>query len=200
MLRLNKYDLQTNFSVRYVFKTSVQDVQYSDRNIVTRVEEVTKFKFLKIAHLLIDLLQYLNGFMQCSSNRKFLDKEVIVNDFRMHYPEYNRKPWGVVSNLIARGQFLYYNHILFFYNVIFLLALVAVDNMKDGKSVEEVSSEESTIDIMSSGDEHIDITNDLDPPESSTRYITETNGSASELAQRYILHLIRCTCYDKFFS
>lgn len=49
----------------------------------------------------------------------------------------------------------------------------------------EVSSDDSTIEIMSSGDELIDITNDLDPSESSMHYITEVNGSASEIAQRY---------------
>jgi len=38
-----------------------------------------------------------------SGKRRFLDKEVIVNALRSEYPEYNRKPWGVMSNLVARG-------------------------------------------------------------------------------------------------
>lgn len=41
---------------------------------------------------------------------------------------------------------------------------------------------------MSSGDEHIDITNDLDPPESLNKYITDVNGSSSELAQEYLFN------------
>lgn len=61
----------------------------------------------------------------------------------------------------------------------FFLALVVVDNMKGEKMIEDVSSEGSTIDIMSSGDEHIDITNDLDPPETST---------VSDCAQEYIFN------------
>jgi len=48
------------------------------------------------------LLQYLIGFME-SGRRRFLDKELIVNALRSEYPEYNRKPWGVLANLIARG-------------------------------------------------------------------------------------------------
>lgn len=64
--------------------------------------------------------------------------------------------------------------------------MVLDNEMKDSiqKNCCEVS-DDSTIEIMSSGDELIDITNDLDPPESSTHYITEVNGSASEIAQRY---------------
>lgn len=69
---------------------------------------------------------------------------------------------------------------------LFFSALVVIDNMKDSKAVEDVSSDDSTIDIMSSGDEQIDITNDLDPPESSNKYITDVNGSSSELAQEYL--------------
>jgi len=42
---------------------------------------------------------------------------------------------------------------------------------------------------MSSGDERIDITNDLDPPENPKHYITEMNISDSELAQEYVLYL-----------
>lgn len=68
-------------------------------------------------------------------------------------------------------------------NIWFLLALAVLDNIKDGKPVEDVSSEGSTIDIMSSGDEHIDITNDLDPPENLNHYITDINSSASEKTQ-----------------
>lgn len=60
--------------------------------------------------------------------------------------------------------------------------------MKDEQTVTEaISSEGSTIDIMSSGDDYIDITNDLDPPESSTKFITDVNNSPSEIAQEYIL-------------
>uniref|UniRef100_A0A2S2QJ24 Nuclear valosin-containing protein-like n=1 Tax=Sipha flava TaxID=143950 RepID=A0A2S2QJ24_9HEMI len=144
MLRLYNFDLQTNFSMKYLNKISVPDVQYSDRNIIPRVEE------------------YLNRFMESSRKRRFLDKELIVNDLRSAYPEYNRKPWGVMSNLIAR-------------------ALAAIDNMKNVNDVEDKSSDGSTIDIMSSGEENIDITNDLDPPESSNHYITDVN--SSEIAQ-----------------
>lgn len=49
------------------------------------------------------------------------------------------------------------------------------------KNVEEVTSEDSTIDIMSSGDEDIDITNDLDPPKTPGHYITDVNSSVYEL-------------------
>lgn len=42
MLRLHNFDLQTNFSLKYLTKTSLQDVQYSDRFIIPRVEEVIK--------------------------------------------------------------------------------------------------------------------------------------------------------------
>lgn len=66
----------------------------------------------------------------------------------------------------------------------FLSALVVVDNMKGGKTIEEVSSEDSTIDIMSSGDEHIDITNDLDPPETST----VSYNTVSDSIQGYIFN------------
>lgn len=63
----------------------------------------------------------------------------------------------------------------------FSSALQAIDNMKNGHNVEEKSSDGSTIDIMSSDEEQIDITNDLDPPESSSHYITDVN--SSEIAQ-----------------
>jgi hypothetical protein len=53
--------------------------------------------------------------------------------------------------------------------------------MKNVNDVEDKSSDGSTIDIMSSGEENIDITNDLDPPESSNHYITDVN--SSEIAQ-----------------
>jgi len=43
--------------------------------------------------------------MQATRKRSFLDKELIVNALRSEYPEYNRKPWGVMSNLVARGLF-----------------------------------------------------------------------------------------------
>lgn len=75
----------------------------------------------------------------------------------------------------------------------FYLALVVIDNMRNGKNAQDhdsISSDDSTIDIMSSGDEDIDITNDLDPPETSNKYITEVNNSASELAQEYVILLI----------
>lgn len=61
--------------------------------------------------------------------------------------------------------------------------------MKDRKTLQELSSEDSTIDIMSSGDEHIDITNDLDPPESSAHYVTDVNSSASEIAQKSVFNI-----------
>jgi len=123
--------------------------------------------------------------MQSTRKRRFLDKELIVNALRSEYPEYNRKPWGVMSNLIARGLFFvnYALKVLTLHNILFLLALAVLDTIKDGKLVEDVSSEGSTIDIMSSGDEHIDITNDLDPPENPNHYITDVNSSVSELAQ-----------------
>lgn len=35
--------------------------------------------------------------------RNFLDKDTMANSLRSKYPEYNRKPWGVLLNLIARG-------------------------------------------------------------------------------------------------
>ncbi|XP_050429869.1 nuclear valosin-containing protein-like [Adelges cooleyi] len=147
MLRLKSYDLDTNFSTKYLNKTSYQDVQYSDRNIIPRVE------------------MFLKQYLEASKQIKYLDKEIIVNSLRSQYPEYNRKPWGVVSNLIAR-------------------ALVVIESKKivNVKNVDPMSSEDSTIDIMSSGEEQIDITNDLDPPECSN-YITEVNVSGSEEAQ-----------------
>lgn len=76
------------------------------------------------------------------------------------------------------------------YNVYFLLALVVVDNMKAGgnmKDVEEVSSDDSTIDIMSSGDEHIDITNDLDPPPEAPIVLYNSD---PEFDQEYVFQLI----------
>lgn len=70
----------------------------------------------------------------------------------------------------------------------FYSALVVIDNMNDSPITENVlSSEESTIDVMSnSGDEEIDITNDLDPPESSENYITDVNHSVTESAKEYL--------------
>lgn len=59
--------------------------------------------------------------------------------------------------------------------------MVAIDNMKNVTEVEDQSSDGSTIDIMSSGEDNIDITNHLDPPESSNHYITDVN--SSEIAQ-----------------
>lgn len=72
------------------------------------------------------------------------------------------------------------------HNIIFLPALAVIDSIKDGKPQEDVSSDGSTIDIMSSGDEHIDITNDLDPPENPNHYITDVNSSVSEIAQECV--------------
>lgn len=66
-------------------------------------------------------------------------------------------------------------------NFLFPSALAAIDNMKNANEAEEKSSDGSTIDIMSSGEENIDITNDLDPPESPNHYITDVN--SSEIAQ-----------------
>jgi len=62
-------------------------------------------------------------------------------------------------------------------------ALVVIDTLKDDKHkpIDDVSSEGSTIDIMSSGEEYIDIT--LDPSIDINPYITDVNGSASEIAQ-----------------
>lgn len=68
------------------------------------------------------------------------------------------------------------------------LALVVLDDMRTRQSLGDVSSDGSTIDIMSSGDEDIDITNDLDPPESARHYITDANNS--EFAQEYVFQLI----------
>ncbi|CAI6366354.1 unnamed protein product [Macrosiphum euphorbiae] len=155
MLRLHNFDLQTNFSLKYLTKTSLQDVQYSDRFIIPRVEE------------------YLNRFMQSARKRRFLDKELIINALRSEYPEYNRKPWGVMSNLVAR-------------------ALVVIDTLKDDKPkpIDDVSSEGSTIDIMSSGEEYIDIT--LDPSIDINPYITDVNGSASEIAQEVGTNSFAC--------
>ncbi|XP_025202664.1 nuclear valosin-containing protein-like [Melanaphis sacchari] len=148
MLHLPYYDLQTNFSSKNLGKTSWSEVQYSDRSILYRIE------------------QYLNRFLLSTKKPRFLDREVIVNALRTEYPEYNRKPWGVMLTLTAR-------------------ALVALDETKKLKGAKalEYASEDSTIDIISSEDEDIDITNDLDPPENSNHYITEVNNSASELAQ-----------------
>jgi len=62
---------------------------------------------------------------------------------------------------------------------IYSSALVVIDNESN-----EISSDDLTIDIMSSGDdEHIDITNDLDPPESTKHYTTNVNSSVLEQAQ-----------------
>ncbi|XP_050521327.1 nuclear valosin-containing protein-like [Daktulosphaira vitifoliae] len=145
MLRLQSYELDTNFSLKYINKTTIRDVQYSDKNIIPRVE-----KFLK-------------HYVESSRNVKYLNKELIVNALRLEYSEYNRKPWGVMANLIAR-------------------ALVVVDNqgkenMNDHNSI---SSDDSTINIMSSGEESVDITNDFDPIESLNPNITEVNNSSSE--------------------
>jgi len=65
---------------------------------------------------------------------------------------------------------------------LFPSALVVLDTIKDDKPiVDDVSSEGSTIDIMSSGEDYIDIT--LDPPIDINPYITDVNSSASEIAQ-----------------
>lgn len=40
MLRLQSYELDTNFSRKYIQKATVREVQYSDKNIIPRVEKV----------------------------------------------------------------------------------------------------------------------------------------------------------------
>ncbi|VVC27682.1 Hypothetical protein CINCED_3A019856 [Cinara cedri] len=150
MLRLNNYDLQTNFSTKYVTKTTFEEVSYSDSQIIHRVEN------------------WLNLYLQSSRQRRFLDKELIVNGLRSLHPEYNRKPWGVLSNLVSR-------------------ALVVLDSQKidSESSPQSISSNEcSTIDIMSSESEEIDMSNNLDPPQSSNNDITETDVNSSETAEK----------------
>lgn len=201
MLHLHNLDLQTNFSMKYVQKTSLAEINYSDRNIVPRVEKVILFLFgldlyestlfTKHTRPLFIPLQYLKKFMQSSRNRRFLDKEFIINDLRAEYSDYSRKPWGVVSNLVSRGgYFLSFNNVfnsVFVYTVFLPIALVVLDELKTNKTLGGESSDGSTIDIMSSGDEDIDITNDLDTPESETQYVIDVN--SSEFAQKYVFQL-----------
>lgn len=77
--------------------------------------------------------------------------------------------------------------------LIFILALVAVDtqgneNVNDHNSI---SSDDSTINIMSSGEESVDVTNDFDPVESWDPNVTEISSSVSthELVSNLLLLL-----------
>lgn len=46
----------------------------------------------------------MKHYIESTRNIKYLNKELIVNALRAEYPEYSRKPWGVMANLIARGN------------------------------------------------------------------------------------------------
>lgn len=54
--------------------------------------------------------------------------------------------------------------------------------------VKTASSDDSTIDIMSSGDDHIDIINDMLSPERSRHYLPEMNSSCLEYDNKYIFN------------
>jgi len=55
--------------------------------------------------------------------------------------------------------------------------------------VNNIISDDSTINVISSGDEDIDIINKSDLPENSKQYEIEVNHSVSEYPKRYVCYV-----------
>lgn len=65
---------------------------------------------------------------------------------------------------------------VFVYTVFLSVALVVLDDMRTRQNLRDASLESSIIDISSS-EEEVDMTNDLDSSEIARHYITDVNSS-----------------------